>query len=438
MPPTSAPTADRELTLQWGAVLGRLEVELNKYNFATWFKGSRPIRVEGSTLVVAASSSHVCTWLNEKMRMLVERAMGQSFPEGTGVRFVAPDEPAEAAHLAGAIEPPAAGYVIGRVNCDYTFDGYVRADGNRFALQASQDLACGRETRFNPVVLFGSPGMGKSHLLHAMACEAERRGSTVVLLTAEEFVNRYMDAWRSKRLPEFHAEMRAADFVFIDDLQQITGKEGAQNELVELFESVMNAGGAIAIASEKDPNQLALVERLQSRLQMGITCEVRPFARDERREFIERHARRHRVSLPTWAIDRIAASGATSVRVLMGAVNGAIALERNQALDVAGLDEQLARIVLADARNASTGEQELLARIARHFAVELGDLLGRAGGTAEKDARAVAVAALQKRGRTLPQISAEFDGRDKGTLSVLGKKGREMLKADEMLRGLVG
>ena len=437
MPPTSAPAVDRDLTLQWAGVLGRLEVELNKHNFTTWFKGSQPLRLEGSTLVVAASSRHVCTWLNEKMLMLVERAMVQSFPAGTSVRFVAPDTPDVEARPSGPAKPPA-GYVIGKVNCAYTFEDYVRADGNRLALQVCQDLAYGRDTRFNPVVIFGSPGMGKSHLLHAMACEAERRGGVVVLLTAEEFVNRYMDAWRGKRLPQFHAEMRAADLVLIDDLQQITGKDASQHELVETFEAVTNAGGAIAIASEKDPAELPLVERLKSRLQMGITCEVRPFARDERREFVERHARRHRVSLPGWAIDRIAASGATSVRVLMGAVNAAINLERNQMLDPARLDEHLARAVISDARTEASGERQLLERIARHFEVALCDLLGRAGGSAEKEARAVAVAALQKRGRSLTQIGHEFDGRDKGTLSVLGKKGRELLKADETLRSLVG
>lgn len=438
MPGTSAPAANRELATQWAAVLGRLEVELNRHNFTTWFKGTRPLRLEGSTLVVAASSRNACAWLNEKMLLLVARAMEQSFPAGTEVRFVAPDEPAAAAVTAEEPSEGPRGYVIGKVNCSYTFDDYVQAEGNRLAHQVCLDLAHRKETRFNPVVIFGSPGMGKSHLLHAMACEVERRGGVVVLLTAEEFVNRYMDAYRGKRLPQFHAEMRAADLVIIDDLQQITAREGSQHELVETFEAVTNAGGAIAVASEQDPMELVLVERLKSRLSMGITCHVRPFARDERREFIERHARRHRVSLPTWAIDRIAANEVPSVRVLMGAVNAAITLERNQILDIARLDEQLARVVVADARCESSGERELLERIARHFAVKLEDLLGRTAGNAEKDARAVAVAALQKRGRSLTQIKAEFDGRDKGTLSVLGKKGRELLEADEGLRALVG
>lgn len=438
MPGTSAPAAaDRDLALQWSAVLGRLEIELNKHNFTTWFKGTRPIRLEGSTLLVAANSRNACTWLNEKMLMLVQRAMAQSFPVETCVRFVSPEEPLAAAEAAGGGQEPPAGYVIGKVNCAYTFADYVPANGNRLALQVCMDVAFGHESRFNPVVIFGSPGMGKSHLLHAMACETERRGGGVALMTAGEFIDRYMDAYRAKRLPELHAELRAVDLLAIDDLQQLAGRDGLQNDLVETFEAVVNNGGSVAIASEQDPIELALVDRLKSRLAMGITCHVRPFARDERREFIERHARRHRVSLPTWAIDRIAANEAPSVRVLMGAVNAAINLERNQLLDVALLDEHLARVVIADGRSESSSERELLERIARHFAVRLEDLVGKARTSPEKEARAVAVAALQERGRSLPQLRGQFAGRDKSTLSVLGKQGRELLAKDDALRRLV-
>ncbi len=437
MPQPSAPAPNRELALQWSAVLGRLEIELNKHNFTTWFKGTQPVRLDGSTLIVAAHSRNACTWLNEKMRLLVARAMEQSFPAGTSVQFVAPDESAALdAPATGSPERPR-GHVIGTLNCAYTFGDYMPTEGNRLAFQVCTDLASRAQSRFNPVVIFGSPGMGKSHLLHAMACESQRRGEVVALMTAGEFIDRYMDAYRAKRLHLFHAELRSVDFLALDDLQQIAGKDGLQNDLVEAFEAIVNAGGSIAVASERDPIELGLVDRLKSRLSMGITCHVRPFARNERREFIERHARRHHTALPSWAVDRIAANEVPSVRVLMGSVNAAISLERAGQLEIARLDEQLARVVIAESGCDSSSERLVLERIARHFSVKLEDLLGRASDTPAKEARAVAVAALQQRGRTLPQLKAEFDGRDKGTLSVLGKKGRELLTNNETLRALV-
>ncbi|HMO96818.1 MAG TPA: DnaA/Hda family protein [Tepidiformaceae bacterium] len=434
---SAPPMASRDLAQRWSAVLGRLEVELTPQNYAMWFKGSVAERLEGEALVVRASSERVCTWLNDRMSLIVERALEQSFPRGVRVRFIGPAEELPAA-AGDAIEPPRRGYVIGRVNCSYTFEDHVAAEGNRLARQLCLDIVEGREWRPNPLVLSGSPGMGKTHLLHALACEMEKRGKAIALFTAEEFVNRYMNAVRAKRVPEFHAEMRAVDLLMIDDLQQLVGKPGSQDELGYTMDAVVDCGGGTVMASERDPLELELSDRLASRISMGIICRVSPLLRDERREFIERYVRRHRVSLPAWAIDRVAACEAPSVRVLMGAVNSAIALERSQSLDIARLDESLARVVIAEARSEATGERELLERIARHFAVKLEEITGRAGGADVREARALAVAALHERGHSLSRIGAQFDGRDKGTLSVLAKKGRSMIHSDERLRLLVG
>src|SRR5690606_1853489 len=119
---THAPETSRELAASWAAVLGRLEVEVNAANFAMWFKGSRALRMEGSTLVVVASSERVLTWLNERMTMMVERALEQSFPAGTRVRFVGPGTDETMPSTDDEEPPQRPGYVVGTVNCEYTFD----------------------------------------------------------------------------------------------------------------------------------------------------------------------------------------------------------------------------------------------------------------------------------------------------------------------------
>lgn len=434
---THAPETSRELAISWAAVLGRLEVEVNAANFAMWFKGSRAVRMEGSTLVVAASSERVLTWLNERMTMMVERALEQSFPAGTRVRFIGPGTD-ETLPLSAEDEPARhAGYVIGTVNCEYTFEEFVPAENNRLAMQACLDVAYQREFRFSPLVIYGNPGMGKSHLLHAVACTAQASGQGVACLTAEAFANRFMGAMRAKRMPEFQAEMRGVNLLIIDDLQQLTGMPGTQNELVYTMDEILNAGGSIVVASEKDPMELDLVDRLVSRLSMGLTLTVGPFAHAERREFVERQTRRRRIALPSWAVTRLANCEAPSVRLLMGAVNAAIALEATKRLDVASLDMSVARAAINDFRSGGTSETDVIERIARHFAVNLEELRGRSNEQPVKDARAVAVAVLMARGMTLKQIALEFDGRDKSSLSVLARKGRELLDSNEGLRGLV-
>lgn len=435
------PCTDRELVRSWQGVLGRLQLELNPHNFATWLRGTRPLRLDERLLVVEATSEMACTWLNQRMRVVVERAAGQVFGSGIQVGFVGPGTqvatPLEETEHADEKQPAMRGPVLGSLNCTYTFEEYQAAEGNRLALQSCLSLVEGMEFRISPVVLFGSPGMGKTHLLHALACRAAEQGRAVACLSAEEFANRFLGAMRERRVEEFQAAVRAVDLLVIDDLQQIAGKKATQDELVHTMDAVCNAGGHVVVASEKHPFELDLPERLSSRLAAGIVARVEPFRIAERRAFIERVARRLRASLPGWAADRIAGCEVPSVRVLLGAVHAAVALERNGMLEMGRLDAELGRVALAEASNGMIGERELLERIARHFEVTVDEIAGRSRRGPVTEARAVAVAVLQERGRSLSQLGALFGRRDKSTISGLAERGRELVAEKDGLRAIV-
>ena len=426
----------RALTRGWQAVLGRLQLELNPHHFATWLKGTRALRSDGQTLVVEARSAIACEWLNHRLNVMVLRAMPQGFTALNNVWFVPPgavSAPAEAA-AAGPTAPAPNAHVVGKINCEYTFEGYVAGDGNLLAIEACRALVEPSELRVSPVVLYGSPGMGKTHLLHALACRARDLGKRVACLNADEFANRFLSALNSGRADDFKATVRATDLLIIDDLQAIATKKATLEELVHTMEAVTNDGGGIVVASERNPFELGLPERLESRLSAGIVTRVDPFEREERRAFIEVVARRHRSALPAWAIDRIASAPAGSVRVLLGYVNGALALDRNNRLEPGTLDARLAGTAAVEAAGPHVAHAALLKRVAIYFNVAADELCGRARTARVNDGRAVAVATLHAHGASLSEIAVMFSKRDKSTIHGLCARGRTLIEADESLR----
>jgi len=437
-----AQTDARELARCWQSVLGRLELELNRHNFATWLSGTRARSFDGTTLVIETRSTMACEWLDRRMRVVIERAAAQGFGAAVSAQFVVAGERTDgpATNPVAAATPPRqpepAATAIGQVNCAYTFEDYLPTSGNQLAIDSCLALVEPEERAPSPVVVYGQPGMGKTHLLHALACRMKDRGRSVALLSAEEFTNRFLGSLRARQVEEFQGVIRNVDLLIIDDLQAIAGKKATQDELVCTMDAIANSGGYVVVASERHPFELGLPERLESRLAAGIVTRVEAFAAAERRAFVEHVARRRRVALPGWAIDRLSAVNAGSVRVLLGCINAALLLERNQKLDPRSLDASLAGVAVLDAAPVS-GEQDLLERVARYFGVAVEDLAGRARSPRITEARAIAIAGLQQRGYSLPRIAAIFGNRDKSTVSTLAGRGRSLIESQDILRHLL-
>ena len=199
------------------------------------------------------------------------------------------------------------------------------------------------------------------------------------------------------------------------------------------IDAVLYAKGRLAMASERHPFELSLLERLESRIAEGIITEIKPFEPAERRAFVECAARRHRVALPAWAIDRIAGAGVASARLMLGFVKAAAGLEVVRDLTPQRLDESLS-VVTIQGSCSEAGERDIVERIARHYKVALKDIEGRARSGAVRDARAVAALALVERGYSLQRVGDVLGKRDKSTIHELVARGRQLDESGEVRR----
>lgn len=424
-------TSVRDLARAWQTVLGRLQIEVARHNWETWFKGTRAVAARNGVLTVEAPSAFACEWLNTGLVTVVQRVIAEELDGDYQVEFVPPGQ-VSAPACEGGSEPLAD--LVGAINASYTFAEYLPAEGNRIALEACSSIVNHADHALNPIVVWGAPGLGKSHLLHALARAATERSWKVACLGAEEFTTRYMRSVRRGVIDEFQESVRGVQLFVLDDLQYLAGKKGTLDELVHTVDAVMHRGGHVVVASERHPLEMSLPDRLASRLSAGLITRVGPFSRPERQEFVSRLVRRQRSALPDWALDRVVHFEAPSVRLLQGATHAALSLQRHHQLEPGKLDAELMRMALVDTAPRSFSDQAVMDAIATHFATTAAELVGRSRKPQLTRARAVTVAALRERGRSLSEIATLLGGRDRSTISQLGERGQKVLAADLGLR----
>ena len=414
---------DRELARTWQGVLGRLQFDVSPHSFATWLQPTAPLGFDGDTLLVRTPHGFHLDWLQQQFTTVLRRALIGELGRDVDLRFVGDG----AGPAAGATSVPASAPPPG-VSSSFTFANYLPAAGNELALRACRDLSgLGEVAPISPVVVFGTPGVGKSHLLHATANCAIERGEAVVFMTGEEFANGYQDAIRATAFAGFRDRVRCATLFILDDLQYLAGKKGTLEQLQQTIDAVRNRGGRVLVASELHPRSLGLPESLASRLAEGLVVGLGEILAGERRAFVELTARVLRASMPPWCVDRIAALPSGSARVLKGAVHTAVNLDRCGSLDIARLDAELTRIVVTSTAPSKRSAAEIIEAVARCYETTPEELCGRSRKGSLPEARTVVIAMLVDSGKSLSRVGALLDGRDPSTVSPLVEKGRLVL-----------
>ncbi|HLN75791.1 MAG TPA: chromosomal replication initiator protein DnaA [Nocardioidaceae bacterium] len=329
--------------------------------------------------------------------------------------------------------PASAGNVLEtRLNPKYIFESFVIGSSNRFAHAAAVAVAEAPGKAYNPLLIYGDSGLGKTHLLHAIGHYVRSlfNGARVRYVSTEEFTNEFINAIRDDKAATFQRRYRDVDVLLIDDIQFLEGKIQTQEEFFHTFNTLHNANKQIVITSDRAPKRLvALEDRLRNRFEWGLITDVQPPDLETRIAILRKKAAVERMTAPPDVLEFIASKIQTNIRELEGAL---IRVTAFAGLNRQPVDLTLAEIVLKDLIPEG-GEPEItaaliIAQTAAYFGLSIDDLCGSSRSRVLVTARQIAMYLCRElTDLSLPKIGQQFGGRDHTTVMHADKKIRQLL-----------
>ncbi|MGO5000282.1 chromosomal replication initiator protein DnaA [Oceanisphaera sp. W20_SRM_FM3] len=432
----------------WQQCLNRLQDELPSAEFSMWI---RPLQAESdeNTLTLSAPNRFVLDWVRDKyllrINSLLSEFCGSNCPQmkfevgkkRPPVNLMAnqDSQPASTASqpnnkkaattqlapswVERAEDKPELIYKS-NVNANYTFDNFVEGKSNQLARAAAQQVAENPGGAYNPLFLYGGTGLGKTHLLHAVAngIRARKADAKVIYMHSERFVQDMVKALQNNAIEEFKRYYRSVDALLIDDIQFFANKERSQEEFFHTFNALLEGNQQIILTSDRYPKEIVGVEdRLKSRFGWGLTVAIEPPELETRVAILMRKADENKMRLPHEVAFFIAKRLRSNVRELEGALNRVMANANftGRAINIDFVREAL-RDLLALQEKLVTMDN-IQKTVAEYYKIKLSDILSKRRSRSVARPRQVAMAlAKELTNHSLPEIGDAFGGRDHTTV----------------------
>ena len=401
--PDDSPPHD--LDALWRATRERLKATVPESTYLLWLEPLEAIGVEGDTLFLTAPES-VRAWSERRYTSLIAEALRDA---GTGLERVS------------FAEPPAEGAGGGDVdlNPNYTFERFVIGPGNRLAHGAALAVAEAPSEAYNPLFLHGPPGLGKTHLLAAIAnyLRENAPGLSVRYTTAESFTNEFVAALKSSGAEAFKARYRDIDVLLIDDVQFLEGKRATEEEFFHTFNALYESGSQLVLSADRIPSELSsLASRLRDRFEWGLTVAVEPPNLATRLTVLRHLVAEAGVEIAdSDALTELANRIDANVRQLRGALTRVLAHASLMAKPLSS--ELIAEVVPRHRASQPTSVEEIQQRVAECFGISRAELVGSSRAATPLRARQVAIFLTRDlTDLSLPQIGRLYGGRDHSTV----------------------
>ena len=429
----------------WARVRGMLRAEVGESAYTSWIKPVTLIAIEGGVVRVAVPTRFMRDWIlghyAERLRELWSdedetiTALEISVQAEPGSDDAAPIEPVEVS-VAAAAAPPAAEEDAFSAPLDprFVFENFVVGKPNELAYAAARRVADSQSASYNPLFLYGGVGLGKTHLMHAIAWHIRTRhpDRRVVYLSAEKFMNHFIRALRFHDTMAFKERFRSVDVLMIDDVQFINGKESTQEEFFHTFNDLVDNNRQVVVSADKSPSDLeGMEERLRSRLGWGLVADIHATTYELRLGILQSKAERHGIAIPPKVLEFLAHKITTSVRELEGALNRVVAHATliGRDITIETCQEVLHDLLRAHDRRVTI--EEIQKRVAEHFNIRIADMHSARRSRAVARPRQVAMyLSKQLTARSLPEIGRKFGGRDHTTVMHAVRKVDELSQAD--------
>jgi chromosomal replication initiator protein len=319
-----------------------------------------------------------------------------------------------------------------RLNPKYTFETFVIGSSNRFAHAAAVAVAESPAKAYNPLFVYGSSGLGKTHLLHAIGHYASQLGNAraVRYVSTEEFTNDFINSVRDDKSSAFQRRYRDVDVLLIDDIQFLESRERTQEEFFHTFNTLHNTNKQIVITSDRSPKQLSTLEdRLRTRFEWGLLADIQPPDLETRIAILRKKAAQERLQAPAEVLEFIASRISNSIRELEGALIRVTAFASLTSAPVElALAEEVLRDFIPDGTEPQVNVDQIMASTADYFGVSLEDLRGHSRSRVLVNARQVAMYLCRELTElSLPRIGQAFGGRDHTTVMHADRKIRQQM-----------
>jgi chromosomal replication initiator protein len=344
--------------------------------FQRFLKPMAPQGISGSVAKFSVPGHFVISWLRKNLEPRIIEALSEELGEAVTLELIAEARQKPASHTApvtSAAPPP-------KFSDKYTFDTFVEGQSNRLAKAGAIAAAQNPGTKFNPLFIYGASGLGKTHLLHAIANElaAREQPMSVSYTTAQEFVERFVAALQHGRSEHFRRATRCADVWLVDDVQFILGRDKSQEEMFHTFNHLQQAGKQIVLTSDRPPRDLfGMDDRLRSRFEGGLVADVVAPDTETRTAIVKAKAEAEEVELSIEVCEFLAIHVPGNVRTLEGALTKVIA---QASFTGAQIDEAFAKKVVETSYPAGAGHKptfdKILEEVGSYFDILRRDLLG--------------------------------------------------------------
>ncbi len=436
-PGPNEPVASADLEAAWSHVWTSSDASTRG-----WLQGMRPVAMHDSLVILAVPNEFTRDRVESRLRPVIEHQFSDFYSRPIRLAIdvdptIADEEPSPLDEEPPEPEPPvtraSAGRNGDRLNPKYSFETFVIGNSNRFAHAAAIAVAEAPGKAYNPLMIYGDSGLGKTHLLHAVGHYIRNYFDRVKVkyVSTEELTNDFINAVSDNRTAEFRRQYRDVDVLLIDDIQFLEGKIQTQEEFFHTFNTLHTAQKQIVLTSDRPPKALeALEPRLRSRFEWGLMTDIQPPDLETRIAILRKKAAAERLTAGPDVLEFIASKIQTNIRELEGALIRvtAFASLNRQEVDLA-LAEVVLRDLIPEGAETQISSTAIMTHVADYFGITVEELCGQSRTHVLVTARQIAMYLCRElTDLSLPKIGQLFGGRDHTTVMHADRKIRQLLR----------
>ncbi len=431
------------LTDSWKSILEDIKDSINTPTYKTWFEHVYPISYEENCLTLSVNSQFAKEWLETRYNKIINDSIRKNIDKNCKLKIIV--NPKKGHHLNESdlipeintepreqVEKTASSMF----NTKYSFETFVIGSGNRFSHAAALAVSENPGKAYNPLFIYGGVGLGKTHLLHAIGQYLTQiyPDLTVKYVSAEKFLNDFINALRDKTVLTFKDYYRNNDVLLVDDIQFLEEKEASQEEFFHTFNALHDTNRQIVLSSDRKPKDISsLEERLRSRFEWGLVTDIQPPDFETRFAILKKYSEREKIIVSDDILSLIASRITSNIRELEGALTRVVAFS---SLTRSKPDVEIAKNVLRDILPDNSEQKinipRIIKEVSKYFSIPINTLTGSKRNKFVSHARQLAMyLSRELTSNSLPKIGTAFGNRDHATVIYAISKISELINQDQ-------